>query len=85
LFLQRTQEIVFTEETGDGIYIRKKDGNLEETGDGIYSGHRRLYLQRTQEIVFTEETGDGIYIGNRRWYLNKLTYILIIIVNSLCS
>ena len=45
MHLQRTHEIVFTEETEDGIYI----------------GNRRWYLHRNQEIVFTEETGDGIY------------------------
>ena len=41
------QEMAFTEETGDCIYI----------------GNRRLYLRRKQEMAFTEETGDGIYIG----------------------
>jgi len=25
----------------------------EETGDGIYIGNRRLYLQRKHEMVFT--------------------------------
>ena len=53
--LRKKQEMVFTEETGDGIYI----------------GNRRWYLHRKQEMAFTEETGDGIYIGNRRWYLRR--------------
>ena len=68
-YLHRKQEMVFTQETGDGTYIgnrrwylRRKQEIIftEETGDGIYRGHRRWYLQRKQEMVFTEDTGDGI-------------------------